>query len=153
MSKFRFRLATLLRLRETARDECRSQLAEALRAADVVERRLAEVAEELALLSQHVRQALAPGAVPVDRLLDAQRYEVLLRLQQKTMRDEQTAIEREIERRRELLAAADREVRTLERLRESQSERHRAELERQALAQMDEAAARCTPQLAEEVER
>jgi len=51
---------------------------------------------------------------------------------------EQVAVE--IERRREVLVAANREVRVLEKLREKQSQRHREEENRREAKQLDEAA-------------
>jgi flagellar export protein FliJ len=46
----------------------------------------------------------------------------------------------EIERRREVLVEADRDVRVLEKLREKQTERHRYEENRREIRQLDEVA-------------
>lgn len=142
MSTFRFRLATLLRIQEAARDERRSQLAEAYRAEQALRERMGALQQEFARLKGQYRQASERGHVDIDRLIDVQRYEVVLSAEQQVLRQHELALAQEIERRREALVAADREVRVLEKLREQQRERHRAVEEQQAVKQMDEIAAR-----------
>ena len=140
MRKFSFRLATMLRLREATRDERRSQLAEAFRIADAIQERLDELGQHLDDLK--LQQAARPGRVDVDRLVAAHRYEMVLRVEQRQNEEQHTAVLAEVERRRETLAVADREVRTLEKLRETQQQRHRSEEERQLMKELDEIAAR-----------
>jgi flagellar protein FliJ len=140
MRKFSFRLATLLRLREAARDERRGQLAEAFRIADAIQERLDELAREVDDLKR--QQAAQPGRVDVDRLVAAHRYEMVLRVEQQQNEEQRTAVLAEVERRRDALAAADREVRTLEKLRETQRQRHRSDEERLLMKELDEIAAR-----------
>jgi len=140
MRNFQFRLATPLRLREAVRDQRRGQLSEAFRIADAIQDRLNELRQELDDLKK--QQAAQPGRVDVDRLVAAHRYEMVLRIEQQQSEDQRTAVLAEIERRRDALAAADREVRTLERLRETQQQRHRAEEERLLMKELDEIAGR-----------
>ncbi len=140
MARFQFRLATLLRLREAARDERRNQLAEAFRLADALETQRQEIVDNLRELMR--LRAATLGAVNVDRLLAASRYEAVLMLEQRNVERRQAAVAEEIERRREALVAADRDVRTLEQLRETQQARHREESERASMKLMDEAALR-----------
>lgn len=140
MRKFTFRLATLLRLREAARDERQAQLAEAFRIADSIQERIAELNRELDDLKR--QQTAQPGRVDVDRLVAAHRYEMVLRIEQHQNEEQRTAVLAEIERRREALTAANREVRTLEKLRETQQQRHRFEEERQLMKELDEIAGR-----------
>jgi len=54
MGRFKFRLATLLRLRELARDERRAQLAQACRAQELLDEQRRRLAEELRTTSQRV---------------------------------------------------------------------------------------------------
>jgi flagellar protein FliJ len=138
MAQFQFRLATLLKLRERLRDERRGQLAEALRIDDDLRSRVQALGDELQGALR--LQAPEPGAINVDRLLDATRYELVLRAEQGQLRAQQAALGAELEKRREALAAADREVRTLERLRETRREQFRAEQEAKAAKEMDEVA-------------
>jgi flagellar FliJ protein len=124
MPSFRFRLATLLRLREAARDERRARLAEAYRAAEILVARRHDAQAELeALLQRQRRQAV--GAVSVDALLEVHRYQDVLRGQIAQLGVQQAAVDAEAERRRQLLVEADRDVRVLEQLRDQQSQRHR----------------------------
>ena len=142
MAKFRFRLATLLRLREAARDDRRAQLAEAYRADEIIARQEQGLAAELIELEEQTRQAAAPGHLDVDRLLEVRRYDLIVRSQQQHVRQQRQAVQAEIERRREALVDADRRVRVLEKLRQKQSERHRQEETRQEIKQLDETASR-----------
>lgn len=140
MAQFQFRLATLLKLRMALRDDRRGQLAEALRLHDGLQLRRDELEGQL---REALRvQTVSPGTVNVDRLLDATRYEVVLRVEKSTLEGQQAALAAEIEKRREALAAADRDVRALERLRETQYERHLADEEARARKQLDEVAGR-----------
>ncbi len=140
MARFQFRLATLLKLREAFRDERRAQLAEALRLGDELQLRRDEIEELLREAQQS--QAVSPGAFNVDRLLDATRYDVVLRVEKARLEGQQASVAAEIEKRREALVTADREVRSLELLRETQRERHNAEEETKARKELDEIASR-----------
>jgi len=135
-----FRLATLLRLREAVRDERTRQLAETLRAAAAVAARRDEIDDELEGLKR--RPAESAGTVNVDRLLDADRYLALLRREREQVDEQRTAINLEIEKRREALLAADRDVRALEQLHETHERRHLAEGERRRMKELDEVAQR-----------
>jgi flagellar protein FliJ len=141
MAKFQFRLATVLRLGESVRDDRRVQLAEAYRADELLEHRDAMLAKELASLRAACRKAMAPGSVDLDRIVEVQRYELALRAQQKHFAQQRMAVANEIERRREALLAANREVRVLEKLRERQQQRHQHEEMLRDIRQLDEAGA------------
>jgi flagellar FliJ protein len=122
-----FRLATLLRLREQLRDERRTRLAEAERAAMILDQRIEEITAEMRDLQQYTQQTLTSGAVNVDRMLDAQRYDAILKVDRQTIEQQRQQIEVEVAKRREALVVADRDVRVLEKLREQQIEREREE--------------------------
>jgi flagellar FliJ protein len=138
MAAFRFRLATLLKLRRTVRDQARAHLAQAQHAADMLEERLAALRRELDAARRE--QQLQPGAVDVDRLLAATRYEAVLRYQEQDVLAQRELVAAEVERRRELLLAADRDLKALEKLQQRQAEEQRATMERRAMAELDEAA-------------
>lgn len=142
MKRFTFRLATLQRLRENLRDERRSQLADAYRADEILQEQEQRLAQEQACLSAALREAAAPGEIEVDRLLSDHRYSLLLIAQQRHLSQQRQAVGEEIERRRQLLIEADREVRVLEKLKEHQLQRHRDEENRQEIKQLDEVAQR-----------
>ena len=99
------------------------------------------------LLSE--RRQMAHGAVSVDRLIEAQRYEMVLRADIASLREREEKVIAEVARRRQALLEADREVRTLVRLRETQQERYterEAQLEQK---QIDEVANRMRREEAE----
>ena len=140
MSKFKFRLATLLRLREATRDERRAALAEAYRVDDVLRERIGGMQAELDRLKNQCRRIAGPGDVDIDQLVEAQRYEVGLRAQQNQLTRQRKAVAEEIERRRQALLEADREVRVLEKLRDKQAALHLHEQQRRDVKRLDEVA-------------
>jgi len=142
MPKFKFRLATLLRLREAARDERRTQLAEAYRVDDILQQRLRRVRAEIDQLRAECRRVAGPGTVDIDRLVESQRYELSLRAQQQQLLRQREAVTAEIERRRAALVEANREVRVLENLREKQAARYQQEENRREIKRLDEVAQR-----------
>ena len=143
MAKFKFPLATLLKLRESARDERRGQLAEAYRAEEHIDEQQKRLDHELSELKRHSRRASGPGQLDLAQLREVERYELLLRSQRQDAAERHRAARAEVERRLETLVEANREVRCLETLRRRQRERHRLEENRRETGQMDEAAARC----------
>jgi flagellar FliJ protein len=142
MAKFKFRLATLLRLRNAARDERRGQLAEAYRADEIIQDKQRQLAEELDAIGRQQREASGPGPIDVDRLLSDQRYAFLLAAQQGHTERQRVLLAAELERRRQLLMEANREVRVLEKLEERQRDRHQEEENRREIKQVDEIAQR-----------
>ena len=140
MSKFKFRLATLLRLREAARDQRREELAEAYRVDDVLRERLRRVGEELGWLKHRCRKVVGPGTVDVDGLVEAQRYELTLRARQQELGQQCETVAEEIRRRQRVLVEANRDVRVLEKLRQNQARNHRCQQARRETKQLDEMA-------------
>jgi flagellar FliJ protein len=142
MAKFRFRLATLQKLREIQRDELRSKLAEAVQAQQILEEQLTQVANDIQILLEMRRSAVQSGTLHVDPLLEAQRYQGVLYAQQDKMREQIRLLSAEVERRRQALVEADRQVKVLEKLHERKLAEHHA---KQLLAEtkvLDEVAAR-----------
>lgn len=142
MKKFKFRLATLQKLRENLRDERRGQLAEAYQADEILQEQEARLQQEQADLAGMLREASAPGEIEVDRLMAEHRYSMLLGAQRSYLGKQRQAVAQEIERRRQLLIEADREVHVLEKLEQRQRERHREEEARQDMKVLDEVAQR-----------
>jgi flagellar export protein FliJ len=142
MAKFHFRLATLLRLRETVRDERRVQLAEAERADARLQARSTELSGQQRQLQDERRAAAGPGEVDLPRLVEAHQYAVALRAQEAKLLEQRQALAVEIDRRRRTLLEADRDVQTIDKLRQSQWRAHRQEEERQEGKQLEEAALR-----------
>ena len=122
MPRFRFSLASVLKMRESVRDERRAQLAEAFLAAETLDARLA--AAEAAIQDVRRRHAVPAGPVQVDRLLEASRYEAVLEQERLQMIEQRRLVTAEVERRRLVLVAAERDVRSLELLEGRQSQMH-----------------------------
>lgn len=140
MAKFKFRLSTLLRIRESTRDERRAELAQAYQAEEIVAGEQDRIKGELAALEVDSRRAALPGAIDVDQLLETRRYRLLLDAQKQHVAGQRDTVGAEVERRRQNLVEANREVRVLEELREKQHVRHRKEEDRLETKQLDEVA-------------
>jgi len=140
MPEPRFRLATLLRLRESARDECRARLAEAHKADQEIIDQLTRLGLEQQQVQEECRKAAGPGDVDLDRLVEAHRYVVSLRTREEELRQRRQTLAAEIQQRRQALLKADQDVQMLEKLRDRRLERHRLEEERQEAKQIDETA-------------
>jgi flagellar export protein FliJ len=123
-----------------ARDERRAHLAEAYRADELLQERIANVDRQVEIVMHESRAAIAPGHIDLDRVVEAQRFELSMRSQQRQLQQQRQAIGEEIERRREALMEANRQVRVLEQLRERQAERYRQEEALKEIKQLDEMA-------------
>jgi flagellar protein FliJ len=137
---FHFRLQTLLRLRVAERDERRADLAKAFRAEAVLREQEQGLESDRAELAKQGRRLKSPGAADVDALLRTHRYEVVLAAQSRQVASQLTQVRAEIERRRQALVEADRQVRVLEKLRQRQAEAHRQQEQRLENKRFDEQA-------------
>lgn len=144
MATFRFRLQTILRLRDNERDQRRRELAQALQAKGVLEGYERQIAAEWESLNHRLRNCSREGEVRVDLMLDLRRYQMTVAAQREVLKQQMAQVEEEIERRRERLAEADRQVRVLEMLRERQLEEYRREEDRLETKMLDEVGSRST---------
>ncbi len=140
MSRFKFRLATLLRLRQMARDGRRAHLARAYEAEEILAEEKRRIEEELGDVRRACRTACSPGELDVDCLLETRRWELALRAQHEQTAAKQEAVEAEIERRRQALVETDRRVKVLENLRAKQHQRHHQQQAREEIKRLDEVA-------------
>ena len=101
---------------------------------------IGEIDGDLRQLRGESARLSRPGTVNVDELMEINRFELLLSAERQAAVQQQKLVAEEVERRRLALVAADREVRVLERLRETGQERHRQEVDRQERKEMDESA-------------
>lgn len=139
---YQFRLTTMLKLREQARDERRRELAQAYEAERIVRVRISEMQAEIEATRHRTRIAGGAGSINIEELLNARRYALVMKSQVVEAESQVKLVLEEIERRRLTLLDADRDVKVLEKLRERQSDQQ-AELERkQENKQLDEAALR-----------
>lgn len=140
MAKYNFKLEPVRRLRASHRDTLRGQLADAFEAARKLEAESKKLETELKELSHFRRQASAEKDFQVSRLLDSQRYEAQLKIDQRELLEKIKLVDQEIERRRTLVVNAEREVRVLDVLDERGREEHRRTGERREQNELDETA-------------
>lgn len=140
MATFKFRLATLLRMREAWRDERRAHLADAQRAEQLIVDRIAAIDEEIAAARRQYVDAARARTVNVDLLTDMARYEMILKAQRQSADQQRQAVTAEVQKRRAALVAADRDVHVLEKLRESQKQRFDEEEALKEFKRLDELA-------------
>jgi flagellar FliJ protein len=140
MPRFRFRLETVLKLRRGERDERRRHLAEALEAEQILMQHEHEVDAEVAGVREHLRRGSKPGEVHVDGLINAHRYELVLRTRKMQIQQQKEQVAAEVERRRQALVEADKHVRMLEKLEEKQRLAHRRQQVQREIKQLDETA-------------
>ena len=142
MSKYRFRLETLAKVRSLERDQQRQRLADAYRADAVLAEQRDQLGQELDGLRAERRAAMAGEYLDVNRLTAAGRYEPVLLAQQKAIDGQQQMLDEEIERRRQALVEADRGVRALELLDERHRAAHRQQEIRAETKELDEVGCR-----------
>jgi flagellar FliJ protein len=140
MARFQFRLETLLKIRLSERQSRTAALAEVVRADGLLDDQLQQLRLESKAMKQQLRLAASPGAVNVDRILEVDRFELVLLSQQRNVLQKKSTLKGEIARRRDALAAAEQEVRILEKLRERRLEDHQREDLRREQKLMDEVA-------------
>ncbi len=136
MATFKFRLATLLKLREIKRDVSRGEYADALRALDVLRSQRASLDDELRSL--RAARTSQRGVLNIDLLIQSSQHELLLRAQAGLLDKQSAEVQAEIERRRSKLMEADREVKVLEKLRDRQSQSFEQEQRRREAKEMDD---------------
>ena len=140
MAKFSFRFDTLLKLRIADRDERQAQLAEASKAEQILREQSEQSAREMDAIQRQSRQASSPGPIDVDELLGTHRYELVLRTQAHLLQQKTAQVVEEIERRRQALVQANRQVRVLEKLRDKQCTDHQRRQNILEIKQIDEVA-------------
>jgi flagellar export protein FliJ len=146
MNKYRFRLETVRKLRALERDQQRTALAEAFQAEQILADHRAELANERAELRNLERGALADEYLDVNRMVEAQRYETVLKANETNLAIQSHQLAIEVERRRLAVVEADRSVRVLELLDERQRREHDRQQQRLDVKQLDEIAMLRQPQ-------
>ena len=140
MARYKFRLETLQKVREARRDEHRTSLAEAFRAEQVLADSRVEIVVEQNELRAMQRSAMSGRYTDVNQLLEAQRYELLLKARSLELTKQAVLLAAETERRRQVLVESDREVRVLERLDDRHQQEFNQEQQRLETKQLDEIA-------------
>jgi len=136
VSKFQFRLQTLLRLKIADRDRCRGELAEILQAEQRLKEQQADLENELVEQFAYARQVSLRGEI--DLMVASQRQLAFLKAGIAEKQQIMQQLAPHIQQRREALVEADKEVRTLERLKELKQEEHEKRLLVLEAKQLDE---------------
>jgi flagellar export protein FliJ len=140
MSQFKFRLESLMKLRQEDRQQRRFELAEAYKADGILASQADLVTLEITDMRKRCLAAASPGHIDVDRLVAIQRFEQFLIAKSEGLRQRKSRLVEETERRRLALVEADRQVRVLEKLRKRQLAAHRIEELRREVKTLDEIA-------------
>jgi flagellar export protein FliJ len=141
MSRYKFRLETVEKVRRARRDQSRAALADAFRAEQSLNENRAAIAAEQAQLRELQRAASEEHYLNVNRIIEAQQYDLVLRAQQQELARKESLLAVETERRRLALVEAEREVRVLELLDEHHRRAFLRQQERLETKLLDEVAA------------
>jgi flagellar export protein FliJ len=112
----KFRLATLLKLRERDRDLA----AKAVQDVYLAIEKLETAQHEINLANSQMNEARKQssfGAINLNQILDAQRYQIVLAAQSAQIADHQGKLNQELERRQFALVQCQKSVKSLEKLR------------------------------------
>lgn len=138
MSTFRFRLETLHRLRTAERDRRRAELAQAHQAAEILDQQRTQIEAEQEATKEEARRLVSPGSADIDALLRVHRHELILKAELRQLAAQRAQVEAEIQRRRQVLVEADRQVRVVEKLHERKLAEHHKKEDRIEVRLLDE---------------
>jgi len=117
----KFRLATLLKIRERDRDQAAKMVQDARLAIAKVEENKRELMVQNAEMND-LRKGASSGAIDLRRLLDAQRFQMVLAAQVQQLDEHLGKLQQELERREASLLKCQQAVKSLEKLRDQRME-------------------------------
>lgn len=118
-NSFRFRLQSVVRLRERDRDDAAEALRQALLAKQILEQQVTDIESERSQQNE-LRTATKTGTVNFQKIIDAQRYQIYLDSQVADLQGQISLIEQECQRRRMRLVKCEQAVRSLAKLEDHQ---------------------------------
>jgi flagellar export protein FliJ len=142
MARFRFRLQSLLQLRDADRQQRLGELAESLASERMCQQARRAVDGQRTTQRNAARHAAGRVTVDVDRLQAASEYDASLRERAAELARKQHELDAEIAERQRALAVADGHVRVLEKLRERQLQDFARQQVLAEINELDEAALR-----------
>ena len=137
---FRFRLEVVRRIRKQAQDAHRREVADAIRSVSAAEDQIAELDGRLRTTVNHTRDTQQARRLDMVSLQRHHLYRGWLHRRRVEAREELGRRQAELDRRREKLAEATKQLKVIEKLREKQQNRYDLLIERQEQAAYDEAA-------------
>ena len=117
----KFRLATLLKLRERDRDLAAKAVQDVYLAIGKLDAAQQEI-DETNLQMNEARKQSSFGAINLNQILDAQRYQMVLAAQSAQIADHKGKLNQELERRQFALVQSQKAVKSLEKLRDQRSQ-------------------------------
>lgn len=117
----KFRLATLLKLRQRDRDLAAKAVQEVHTAIDKLKEAQREIDQSNREMDDYRKQA-SHGAIDLHLILDAQRYQMVLAAQSAQIADHQGKLKQELERREFKLLQAQQAVKSLEKLKDQRDQ-------------------------------
>ena len=111
----KFRLATLLKIRERDRDLAAKALQDVRLAIERLDEAQKEIDESNRLMN-NTRKQSSFGAIDLHQILDAQRYQLVLSAQSAQIADHKGKLNQELERRQFALVQSQKAVKSLEKL-------------------------------------
>lgn len=137
---FRFRLQPLQKIRENIRQERQTELAKALEAESVMREKIESIKQDIVGTKEEGRRLASEGRIKVDHLVGLRRHEAYLLAQKAEAEQKLEQVLAEIERRRQAVIEADKEVKIMEKLHEKLKERHDNGLAEKEVLELDEIA-------------
>ncbi len=116
----KFRLATLLKIRERDRDTAAKAVQDVRLALEKLDNAQLEIDEANRLMNDARKQS-SFGAINLHQILDAQRYQMVLAAQAAQIADHKGKLNQELERRQFALIQCQKAVKSLEKLRDQRS--------------------------------
>ena len=135
---FKFRLTPILKIRENVRRERQAELVKAQEAEVIVLEKIAEIKQKRVDLKDAVRSKIQEKKINVDFMITSRRHEAFLIAQQTQIEEKLEILRKEIEKRREALLEADKEVQVMEKLRDKQKEQYETQQRAMETVLMDE---------------
>ena len=129
----KFRLATLLKIRERERDMAAKAVQDVFTALDKLDTAQREIDDANREMNE-ARKRSSSGAIDLHQILDAQRYQLVLSAQSDQIADHKSKLNQELQRRQFALLQCQKAVKSLEKLRDQRA--HAADLH--ALARQQE---------------
>lgn len=139
--KFRFRFEPILQLRRQIRDQAGVAMGQAVAAIAKIDEQSREIANKRDVLRIGGAQSRI-GEVSVDSLLAGGRYDLQLQAELHALQQTKNDLLQELDRRKQMLAAAEAEVKRFERLEEKDRLQFAAEQAKREQAELDDASSR-----------
>ncbi len=142
MSAHKYRLATLLQLRENVCAQRRQELAEAITRERGAAAHVQQISEELSALLGRAKKSRQPGRIDIEQLRDAQRFDRHLQQNLRLAKNDLSAAGLDVERCQAAMVQAEQEAKALEKHRDVQLAESRVQANRADCNHLDEIASR-----------